>query len=127
VKKSTIWRLRQERPVEGDALGIGFGLVALGIEPAPGDGGAKYGEAHLCHQGDVFLVAVIEIYGLVAWVELVISQGETLLLAKFDRHAVGAMGDHVDRGQPLAPLEMGAFRLVGGQGAAPEEALWKSC
>ncbi|MNJ66672.1 hypothetical protein D3C77_627650 [compost metagenome] len=70
---------------------------------------------------------MIEIYGLVAWVELVISQGEALLLAKFDRHAVGAMGDHVDRSHALAPLEMGTFRLVGGQGATPEEALWKSC
>ncbi|MNZ44372.1 hypothetical protein D3C78_620030 [compost metagenome] len=118
--------LLEQRPVEGDALGVGLLLVPLGIEPAPGDGGAKHGEAHLGHQGYVFLVAVIEIYGLVAWVELVIPQGEALLLAKLDRHAVGAMGDHVDRGQPLAPLAMAAFRLVGGQGAAPEEAFGKS-
>ena len=119
--------LLEHRTVEGDALGIGLALVPPGVETGPGDGGAKHGEAHLGHQGDVLPIAVIEVDGPVAWVELVILQGDALLLAEFDRHAARAMGDHVYRGQPLAPLEIAALRLIGGQGTAPEKALGKSC
>lgn len=106
--------LFEQAVVEGDALGVGRQLVAVGVNPAPGDGGAEHGKAHLRHQRDVVAVAVVEIDGVVAGVKLVVAQVKALLQPEFDRHAVGAVRDHIDGGQPFAALAIAAFRLVGG-------------
>ncbi|MNZ85422.1 hypothetical protein D3C78_1042130 [compost metagenome] len=111
--------LFEQAAVEGDAFRVGRQLVAVRVNPAPGDGGAEYAKAHLRHQRNVVAVAVVKINGVVARVKLVFTQGKALLQAQFYRHAVGAMRDHVNRGQPFSAFQIATFRLVGGQGAAP--------
>jgi hypothetical protein len=111
--------LFEQAAVEGDAFRVGRQLVAVWVNPAPGDGGAEHAKAHLRHQRDVIAVAVVKINRVVAGVKLVFAQGKALLQAKLYRHAVGAMRDHVNRGQPFATLAIAPFRLVGGQGTAP--------
>lgn len=111
--------LLKQRAVEGNALRVGRQFVAVRVKPAPGDGGAEYAKAHLRHQRDVVAVAMVKIDRVVARVKLVFAQGKAFLQAQLHRHAVGAMREHVDRGQPFPALQITPFRLVGGQGTAP--------
>ena len=78
---TVLFALLEQRTIEGDTLRIRLLLVAAREQAAPGDGGAKDAEPHLRHQGDIFLVAVVEIDRLVAGVEFVFAKREALLQA----------------------------------------------
>ena len=78
---TVLFALFEQRAIEGDALRIRLLLVAAREQAAPGDGSAKDAEPHLRHQGDIFLVAVVEIDRLVAGVEFVFAKREALLQA----------------------------------------------
>ena len=103
--------------VELEPCLVGGLLVPVGEDAGPCDGGAEALEAHLGKQADVLLVVVVKIDGVVAGVILT------------GQNAVGdpagsldvAGGDHVGNAQALAVFLVGAFQLVGGHSAAPQE------
>ena len=103
--------------VELEPCLVGGLLVPVGEDAGPCDGGAEALEAHLGKQADVLLVVVVKIDGVVAGVILA------------GQNAVGdpaggldvACGDHVGNAQALAVFLVGAFQLVGGHSAAPQE------
>ena len=122
---TVLFTFAEQIAIEGDTFLIRRQFIAVRVQTAPGDGGAEYAEAHFRHQRDIFFIAMIEVDRLVAGIELIIAQGETLLLAQFDRQTVDAVRDHIHGGQPFTAFKIGAFCLVGGNGAAPEESLRK--
>ncbi|MNY59965.1 hypothetical protein D3C86_1964670 [compost metagenome] len=62
---------------------------------------------------------MVKINRLVARIKFVLAQRKTFFLTDLHRQAIGAVGDHIDRGQPFPALAVRAFTLVGGQCAAP--------
>ena len=114
-----LFALLEHRAVKGNAFFVRQRLVAVRIEAAPGDRGAEHRKAHLRHQGDVLFIAMVKINRLVARVELVVTQRETLFLTELHRQAVRAVGDHIDRRQSFAAFTVSTFTLVGGKRAAP--------
>ncbi len=109
--------------VEGKAGLVGLLVVAVGEDAAPRDGHAEHVEAHLGEEGDVLLVVVVEVDAVVVGVELVgvDVQGDLAGLLVGAAHEVV-----VDRGAAAVDVP-GALELVGGGGAAPEEALRENC
>ena len=114
-----LFALLEHRAVKGNAFFVRQRLVAVRIEAAPGDRGAEHRKAHLRHQGDVLFIAMVKINRLVARVELVVTQRETLFLTELHCQAIRAVGDHIDRRQPFAAFTVSPFALVGGKRAAP--------
>src|SRR5699024_6140866 len=103
--------------VEGQALFVGLGLLPGGEDAGPVDGGAEGLEPHLGKQGDVLLVVVVEVDGLVAGVAgagLRVHGGAVGV-------GVAAVGAVVGDAVALAVHVPGALELVGGTGAAPQE------
>ena len=58
---AVLFELVEHTVVEGEARLVGGLLVAAGEDARPGDGEAEHLETHLCEQGDVFAVAVVEV------------------------------------------------------------------
>ena len=103
--------------VEGQARLVGLFLHAGGEDARPVDGGAEHLEPHLGKQGNVLLVMVVEVDGVVAGVELVRPDGP----GDPFRLGMGAVGAVVRHALALAVHVPGALELVGGAGAAPQE------
>ena len=103
--------------VKFQTLFVGLRLHARGENAGPVDGSSEGLEAHLSEQGDVLFVVVVEINGLMAWIEPVRANGR--------RHpfgaGVGAVGAQVRDAGAFAVHIPCAFELVGGTGAAPQE------
>ena len=103
--------------VELEARLVGGGLVAVGVDASPGDGGAEALEAHLGKEGDVLLIMVVEVDGFVVGV---VFAGQD---AVGDTAGMGVVagGDDIHDAQALAAFAVGAFQLVSGDRAAPQE------
>ena len=111
---AVLLELVEDPVVEGKSLLVGLGLVAEREDTAPGDGEAEDLETHLCEQGDVLGVAVVEVDRL----EL-----EVIRCGSLGGRGHDAPGHDVLDGQALAVLVVGALDLVGGSGTAPQEAV----
>ena len=129
--------------VEGHALGIGLVLKARREETAPGDGHAELLEAHLAEEGDVLLVVVIAVDGVVVGIVIlgkhgvVGALGQRAAIAHLAVVAVlvdvgdvarlgdGAAGGDVSHRHATAALLPAALVLVGRYRAAPQKALGK--
>ena len=109
--------------VEGDAFGIGLLLVATREEARPVDGHTVALEAHLAEERDVFLVVVVEVHCLVAWIE-----DARLHACRRDRawRRDRTASHDVRDIEALASLEVAALDLVGCGRASPEEPFGKS-
>ena len=118
--------------IELQAFLVGFGLLAGGEDPGPGDGDPQHGKAHLGKEGEVLLVVMVEVdtpafgVGRVAGVrhgggDLVVAHG---VVGRVVLHVgVGLIGGHIGHAGTLAVHIPSAFGLVGGQSAAPEKSL----
>ena len=109
--------LVEEIVVELQAGFVGGRLVAVGEDAGPGDGGAEALEAHLGKEGDVLLIMVVEVDGFVVGV---VFAGQN---AVGDTAGMGVVagGDDIHDAQALAVFLVGAFQLVSGDRAAPQE------
>ena len=107
----------EDAVVEGHARLKRLVLEARRVEARPVDGGAQAVEAHLGEEGDVLLVVMVEVDGLMAGVELVgvNLDGDALLLVEDATDAV------VDHRIALAVNVPRALELVGRAGTAPQE------
>ena len=105
-----------EHPViEGKACLVGLGVLAGREDARPVDGSAEGLEPHLGKEGDVLLVMVVEVDGLMTGIELVRLDGG----GKQFRAGVGTVGTHIRDAGTFAVHIPGALKLVGGTGAAP--------
>ena len=111
-----------ERAHAGGEDGVGEALVVVdsllidgsfagGLDARPRDGVAVAAEIHLLHDGEVFGEAMV----LVA--------GDVACLCAF--YVAEGVAEGVPDGGAAAVDVPCAFDLVGGGGAAPEEAFWK--
>lgn len=107
----------KHRIIKSQTLFIGLLLSAGGEDAAPADGHPVDLIAHLFHQGDIFLIVVIEITGLVVGVIQVIFQFAGDLAGR----GVGAVGHVVSHTGTAAALVPAAFKLVGCGSAAPQK------
>ena len=117
--------LVEHRVIEGQAFLVGLLVVPVGEDAGPGDGHAEALESHLGHQGDVFLVMVVEVDSLMGGVDMVGVGGQHGHAAGGHRKPVLAGGDDIVGAKSLAALLPGALALVGGGGAAPKKVLRK--
>ena len=109
--------------IESQASLVGLGLLPGGEDAGPVDGGAENLESHLGKEGDVLLVVMVKVNGFVTRIELVWADGSCHPFGS-GYAAVGAMiGDAL----PFAVQVPASLKLVGGAGAAPEEAFWECC
>src|SRR5699024_9845728 len=92
-------------------------FLAGGEDAGPVDGGAEHLEPHLGKEGDVLLVVVVEVDGLMAGIEPVGMDG----LGHPFGGGVAAVGAVVGHAFALAVHVPCALKLVGGAGAAPKE------
>ena len=100
--------------IESEALFVRLGLVALREDAAPGDGEAVRLEAHFGEERDVLGVAVVEVDRHLL---------EVVVGGRVGARGQDALGHDVLDRKTLAAFEVGAFDLIGGGGAAPEEAI----
>ncbi len=108
--------------IEPQPFLIRLRLGALGKNPGPADGEAVDLESHFRKQGDILPPAVIVVDGLPGRIILP-GEGKGVQLPGGHGHAVWPGGDQVRVGQAPAPLLIRSLALVGGGGAAPEEAV----
>ena len=121
--------------VKRQARLVGLGLITVGEDAAPGDRHAIHLEAHLGVIGDVLFVTMVEVGAEALGVGGVIGGGERLVdqlisdvAQAVDIHElleglwVGELLD-IGGGRPLAVEVPRTLALVGGGGAAPQEAL----
>ena len=109
--------------VEGQPRLVGLGVVAVGQDAGPRNGQPEALEAHLCKQGDILFIMVIQVDGLVAGVEMRSIAVQHLHIARCHRKTVRTKGGHIHRSQTLAVCLPCALALVGGGSAAPQKAL----
>ena len=64
-------KLLENRTIEVETRLIRLLLDALGEDATPGDGHAEHLEAHLGKEGDVLLIAMIEVDAVVVGIQLV--------------------------------------------------------
>lgn len=101
--------------IEAQALLIGFGLVTVGKDAAPGDGQPEAVHPHFGHQLDIILVMMIAVHG--DPVRIVFS-GQLYIIVR----SADPVGSHVRDAQSPA---FSAFALVGSHRASPEKSFWK--
>ena len=118
--------LVEEGIVEGEALLVGFSVVAVRQDAGPRDRQPVAPEAHLGEESDVLLEMVIHVDGFVGGVVVLRVAVQHLQLAEHHREAVLSEGDHVHIGRPAAALVVCALALVGGGGTAPQKVFRKS-
>ncbi|SAJ04429.1 Uncharacterised protein [Klebsiella aerogenes] len=111
--------LLEHRTVESDTFRVWLLFITARKQAAPGDRGAEDAKPHLRHQGDILFIAMVKIDRHVAWVEFIFAKRKALLLAQLHRQAMGAVRNSINGRQPFAAFKISAFRLVGGQSAAP--------
>ena len=111
--------------VEGQSCLVGLSIVAVGQDAGPCNGQPEALEAHLCKQGDILFIMVIQVNGLVAGVEMCVIAAQHFHIARCHRKTVRAEGGHVHRCQTLAVCLPCTLALVGGGSAAPQKALGK--
>ena len=131
--------------VELEAFLVGLGLVAGRENARPGDGEAEDAKAHLGHECDILAPVMVEVYGLMAGIVLVVKDGGLGTLGEGLAHkeaAVDARTAAVGHGErDLTRLDLVAIGLVVagqktaaalaktalilkiGSGAAPEKAI----
>ena len=110
----------KQRVVESQALLVRLGLISLGKNARPRNGGAKKLEAHFRKQADILFVAVKEIDCRVV--------GRFLLHAQRNIRAFRALApsrQQIVTAQALASLLIRALRLAGGYCAAQHKVLGK--
>ena len=118
--------LVEEGIVEGEALLVGFGVVAVRQDAGPSDRQPIAPEAHLGEESDVLLEMVVHVDGFVGGVVVLRVAVQHLQLAEHHREAVLPEGDHVHIGRPAAALVVCALALVGGGGTAPQKVFRES-
>ena len=111
--------------VEGEPGLVGLLLVAVGEDPAPGDGEAKDLEAHLREEGYVLAVAVVEVDARLGRVVVPGLEVEHAPQAAAHVVALRPVRDDVDVGKAAAALVIASLALVGGGGPSPQEPFWK--
>ena len=111
--------------VEGQSCLVGLSIVAVGQDAGPCNGQPEALEAHLCKQGDILFIMVIQVNGLVAGVEMCVIAAQHFHIARCHRKTVRAEGGHIHRSQTLAVCLPCTLALVGGGSAAPQKALGK--
>jgi len=111
--------------VEGQPRLVGLGVIAVGQDARPCNGQPEALEAHLCKQGDILFIMVIQVNGFVAGVEMRIVTIQHLHIARCHRETIRAEGGHIHRGKTLAVCLPCTLALVGGGSAAPQKALGK--
>lgn len=109
--------------VEGQPRLVGLGVIAVGQDARPCNGQPEALEAHLCKQGDILFIMVIQVNGFVAGVEMRIVTIQHLHIARCHRETIRAEGGHIHRGKTLAVCLPCTLALVGGGSAAPQKAL----
>ena len=114
--------------VELQALLVGRGIIPVGEDTGPVDGGTQAVHAGACQQLDVLLVGVVEVDAAAFGVELVVLLHGALDVCGVDLHVVALVrrdvilaAVDVCQAPALAALFPCALHLVGGQCAAPEE------
>ena len=118
--------LCKELAVELDAFAVGFGLVAVRVDPGPGDGQAVDRKTHLGKELYVLLKVMVHVDPFPGRVEVTVLEVEHLSFAAGNEAAVRTVRDHVDIGEAAAVEVEGAFALIGGSGAAPEKVCGKT-
>ena len=103
-------QLIDHRIIEGDALFIDSS-DALRQNPGPAEGESVGLDAHLPHDGDVFLIAMVEVTGHIAVMTLV--------------DLAGGMGEYVPDALSPAAFIGSALNLIGAGSAAPDKAFVK--
>ena len=98
---------------------VGLLIEAVGVNAAPGDAQAVALKAHLREQGDVLLVVMVKINGLMAGIVVSLLALQHSSGAVHHRPALRARGDQVHIGQTSAVHVVSALALIGGRGAAP--------
>ena len=116
--------------VELQALLVGRGIITVGEDAGPVDGGAQAVHAGACQQLDVLLVGVVEVDAAAFGVELVVLLHGALDVCGVDLHVVALFrrdvilaAVDVCQAPALAALFPCTLHLVGGQCTAPEEVL----
>ena len=124
--------LVDEALVEGQALLIGLGVVAVGEDAGPVDRGAEGVHPGPGQEPQVLGVGVVEVDALalgvaalgVLHVEAHPVRRHLLVRAPL-RRQVAPVEIDVGQAPALAPLPPGALGLVGGDGPAPQEVGWE--
>ena len=103
---------------------IGFQLVSVWENPRPGNRSPVDLEAHLCKEGNVLLIAMIEINPFqleIIWCRILSNQ--RIAVTWLGWHS--AFWSHILNRQAFSIQIIGAFILVGCSCTAPEEILRK--
>ena len=105
---------------------VGLLIEAVGVNTAPGNAQAVALKAHLREQGDVLLVVMVKINGLMAGILISLLALQHSSGAVHHRPALRAGGDQVHIGQTSAVHVVSALALIGGRRAAPQKVFRKT-
>ena len=111
--------------IESQPSLVGLGVIAVGQDAGPCNGQPEALEAHLCKQGDILFIMMIQVNSLVARIEMRGIAVQHFHIARCHRKTVRTEGGHVHRCQTLAVCLPCTLALVGGGSAAPQKALGK--
>ena len=96
--------------IEGQPFLIGFGIISVGKDSAPGNGKPQHLESHLRHQSNIFLIPVIKVDT---------HQFEIVGRRPFRERAGYAVRHHILNGKAFAAFVICTLALIGRDGAAP--------